>query len=191
MDSLDKARETQLKNIQAKAGKTLAELQAVITQSGLQKHGEIRQMLMERFGLGYGDANTLVHVALASDGQSAAEAAGLSTQDVLDEIYTGAKAPLRPVHETVMAAIESFGPFEVAPKKGYVSLRRKRQFAMLGPASRGRFEVGLNMKGMEASGRLEAQPPGGMCQYKVFLTSPAEVDAELLGWIRQAYEAAG
>jgi len=191
MDSLDKARETQLKNIQAKAGKTLAELQAVITQSGLQKHGEIRQMLMERFGLGYGDANTLVHVALASDGQSAAEAAGLSTQDVLDEIYTGAKAPLRPVHETVMAAIESFGPFEVAPKKGYVSLRRKRQFAMLGPASKGRFEVGLNMKGMEASGRLEAQPPGGMCQYKVFLTSPAEVDAELLGWIRQAYEAAG
>jgi hypothetical protein len=27
-----------------------------------------------------------------------------------------------------------------------------------------------------------------MCQYRIKLTSPAEVDAELVGWIRQAYD---
>ena len=77
------------------------------------------------------------------------------------------------------------------PKKGYLSLRRKKQFAMLGPASKGRVEVGLNMKGVQGTERLQEMSPGGMCQYKVFLADPAEVDAELVSWIRQAYDSAG
>jgi len=191
MNTLDQARATQLKNIETKTGHTLEELRAIIAESGLQKHGEIRQMLIERFGLGFGDATMLVHFAQASDGQSAAEAAGLTSSDVLVEIYTGAKAPLRPLHEALMAAIQGFGPFEIVPKKGYVSLRRKRQFAMLGPGSKGRLEIGLNLKGVDGTERLEVQPPGGMCQFKVFLTGIQEVDVELIDWIRQAYEGAG
>lgn len=61
-----------------------------------------------------------------------------------------------------------------------LSLRRKRQFAMLGPASKNRVEVGLNMKGLSGTDWLVLLPPGGMCQYKVFLDSPNQVDAELL-----------
>jgi len=191
MSSLDQARQTQLDNIQAKTGMTLAEIHELIVQSGLTKHAEIRQMLMERLGLGYGDANSLVHFALQTDGQSSAESAGLSTQDVLAEIYSGSKAALRPIHDALMAAIQPFGPFEIVPKKGYVSLRRKKQFAMIGPASKGRVEVGLNVKGLQATNRLEVIPPGGMCQYKVYLTSQAEVDPELLDWIRLAFDSAG
>jgi hypothetical protein len=191
MSTLDQARATQLKNIESKTGLSLDELRAIIQASGLSKHAEIRQMLIERFGLGFGDATMLVHFARSSDGQSAAETANLSSQEVLNEIYTGSRAPLRPIHEALLAAIQGFGEFEVVPKKGYVSLRRKRQFAMLGPGTRGRFEVGINLKGLEGTARLEAQPPGGMCQYKVFLTSAAEVDAELIGWLRLAHQAAG
>lgn len=191
MSTLDQARATQLKNIESKTGHSLEELRVIIQASGLSKHGEIRQMLIERFGLGFGDATMLVHFAQSSDGQSAAEAAGLTGEDVLAEIYTGTKVPLCPIHEALMKAIQGFGEFEVVPKKGYVSLRRKRQFAMLGPDTRGRFEVGLNMKGVGGPARLEVQPPGGMCQYKVFLTGLDEVDAELIGWLRQAYDSAG
>jgi hypothetical protein len=191
MSSADQARETQLKNIQAKTGKSLNEVRSLIKKSGLSKHGEIRAMLIDQLKLGYGDANALVHYALQSDGQSAAQAEGLSIQDVLDGIYSGPKAGLRPIHEQVVQAIEKLGEFEMVPKRGYVSLRRKRQFAMLGPATKGRFEVGLNMKGVEPTNRLAAMPPGGMCQYKVFLTSAAEVDKELLGWIKTAYDGSG
>jgi hypothetical protein len=191
MSSLEQARETQLKNIQAKTGKTLDQLRAHIKKSGLAKHGEIRSMLMKDFGLGHGDANTLVHAALQSDGQSAAVAKAASTGDVLDEIYTGPKAALRAVHEQVMGAIQKLGEFEIAPKKGYISLRRKKQFAMVGPGTKGRLEVGLNMKGLEGTERLLAQAPGGMCQYKVFLTDAKEVDKELVGWLKQAYGEAG
>ena len=191
MSTLDKARQTQLENIQTKTGKNIAELRSMIDQSGLTKHGEIRQMLIDRLGLSFGDANMLVHYARQTDGQSAAEAAGLLAQDVLREIYTGSKATLRPLHEKVMGVIDTFGAYELVPKKGYVSLRRKKQFAMLGPGTRGRLELSLNMKGLEGTSRLIAQSPGGMCQYKVFLSSLDEVDGELTGWIKQAYESAG
>jgi len=191
MGSLDQARETQLRNIEAKTGRTLDELRTLIAQSGLAKHGEIRSMLMEKLGLGYGDANSLVHFALASDGQAAAVAAGKSSDQVLDEIYSDKKAPLRPIHDKLMTAISRFGEFEIAPKKGYVSLRRKKQFAMIGPVTAARIEVGLNMKGVPVTDRLIAEKPGGMCQYKVKVSDAAQVDAELVGWIKHAYESAG
>jgi len=191
MSSLDQARATQLRNIETKAGKSLQDLRSLLKGSGLTKHGELRSFAMEKLGLGYGDANTLVHLALASDGQSAAEAAGSSAEDVLAAIYTDKKAALRPIHDALIAAIGRFGEFEIAPKKGYVSLRRKKQFAMIGPGSATRVDVGLNMKGVPATERLLAEKPGGMCQYKVKLGSAAEVDAELVGWLRQAFDAAG
>jgi hypothetical protein len=177
---------TQLANIEKRSGKTLAELTAFIKRSGLSKHGELRDLLKSALGMGHGDANTLVHHALQSDGGS--QAAGKSADAVLDEIYAGPKAGFRPIHEALMREIAAFGAFEVAPKKGYVSLRRKKQFAMIGPATNTRFEVGLNMKGVPGTDRLLAQPAGGMCQYKVKLAAPGEVDAELLGWIRRAYD---
>lgn len=185
---MDKALQTQLTNIEKRTGKTLDQLTAIVKGSGLTKHGEIRDMLKRDLGMGHGDANTLVHHVLQSDGATAA--AGKDGDAVLDEIYAGPKAALRPIHEKVMASIATFGPFEIAPKKGYVSLRGKKQFAMIGPATKSQVEIGLNAKGLAATGRLAAVPPGGMCQYKVRVADVRDVDAELLGWIREAYDAA-
>ncbi|MBA2301034.1 MAG: DUF4287 domain-containing protein [Acidobacteria bacterium] len=188
---MEKAVATQLANIEKRTGKSLDALARIVRSSGLTKHGEIREMLKKDLGMGHGDANTLVHHVLQADGLSAAEAAGKTNDKVLDDIYTGPKSALRPVHEKFMAAIAPFGPFEIAPKKGYVSLRRKKQFAMIGPATNSKIEVGLNMKDVPGTVRLALQPPGGMCQYKVRVTRATEVDAELIGWVRRAYDAAG
>lgn len=189
MSSADKALETQLKNIQTRTGKTLEELYAIIRKSGLAKHGEIRDMLKRDLGMGHGDANTLVHTYLKAEspGTGTAEESG----DVLDQIYSGPKATLRPIHDKVMEAVTKFGEFEIAPKKTYLSLRRKKQFAMIGPATNTRIEVGLNMKGVKGTDRLNELPAGQMCQYKVKLTDVKEVDKELIDWIRQAYDSAG
>jgi predicted transport protein len=189
VDSLDKARITQLNNIQKKTGKTIDEIRLLISESGFQKHAEIRQMFIDRFGLGFGDATMLVHFAQQSDGQSAAEAAQASPQQILEGIYTGTKTSLRPLHEAVMNEISKLGEFSIAPKKTYLSLRRKRQFAMIGPGSKNRLEIGLNMKGIPPSERLLEQPAGGMCQYKIFLSSENEIDEELIGFIKTAYNA--
>lgn len=191
MSTLDQARKTQLKNIEARTGKSMTELTRIIEESGLTKHNQIRDYLKEKFDLGFGDASMLVHFALKSDGQSAAEASGSSIIEITDQIYSGKTETQRQVHDRVMLEVEKLGQFEIAPKKAYLSLRRKRQFAMLGPASKGRVEIGLNMKGLPGTERLLEQKPGGMCQYKVFLENQDQIDTELLDWLRQAYESAG
>lgn len=190
MAEMNKAVATQIANIERKTGRSLAQLRAAIAGCGKAKHGEIRSWLMETYGLGHGDANTLTHVALASDGESAAKARGSSTDDVVREIYSGKKEHLRPIHDKLMKAIGGFGEFEVAPKKGYVSLRRKKQFAMLGPKTNDRFELGLNIKGDVRDPRVKALPPGGMCQYVVPLTSADQVDATLIAIVKVAYDGA-
>jgi hypothetical protein len=182
----DKATATQLANIEKRTGKTLAQLEKIIKGSGLTKHGEIVAMLKKDLGMGHGDANTLVHTVRKVDEAPSGKAPG----DVLDEIYTGPKAHLRPIHDALMTAIGKFGAFEIAPKKGYVSLRGKKQFAMIGPATNSQVEVGLNMKDVKGTARLVEQKPGGMCQYKVRVGDRKEVDAQLIAWIRSAYDGA-
>jgi hypothetical protein len=191
MSIVDKAIQTQLTNIQAKTGQTLDQLRAVLQQSGLTKHGEIRAMFQRDLGLGYGDANMLARALLDTNADGTTGAQAAKPDNPADGLYKGAKAALRPIHDRLMTEIEQLGDFEVAPKKSYLSLRRKKQFAMVGPATNTRVEVGLNMKGLAATARLIEMPSGGMCQYKVNLTDVADVDAELLAWITQAYESAG
>jgi uncharacterized protein DUF5655 len=129
-----------------------------------------------------------VHAVLKSDGRRAAE--GKTEDAVLDEIYSGAKAGFRPIHEKLIQEINRFGEYEVAPKKGYVSLRRKKQFAMIGPKTNTRFEVGLNAKDLKKNARLLEQPKGSMCNYVVNLNDVKEVNSELIGWLKLAYEGA-
>ena len=186
MNSVDKATQTQLANIQSKTGKSLDQLYGMIRGSGLTKHSEIRDMLKTTLGLGYGDAN-----ALGLAYKKTLEVVQSKGGDVLDDIYVGSKAELREIHERLMKEIAEFGTFEIVAKKGYVSLRRKKQFAMVGPGTKQRLEIGLNMKAAKVSDRLQEQPAGGMCQYKVFLSGVAEVDRELIDWVRQAYDSAG
>lgn len=109
----------------------------------------------------------------------------------MSTIYAGAKAHLRPLHETVLGMIGKFGPFDEAPKKSYVSLRRKKQFAMVGPATKDLIAIGINARQLNTTTRLKATPPGGMCQYEVRIGSAEDLDKELLGWVRTAYDAAG
>ena len=140
----------QLRNIEAKTGKTFAQLCRLIAASGLTKVGEQRTMLMQTLGLGYGDANMLALRAKAAAVPAPAE------DDPLAAIYAGPKAGLRALHERLCAEIDKLGAYETAPKKAYVSMRRKKQFAMLGPATRDQVELGLNAKALPASPRLKA-----------------------------------
>jgi hypothetical protein len=186
---IDTAVQTQVGNIEKKTGRTLGQLYGWLEAIGLSKHGQLRDAVKTDLGLGHGDANLLVTLFRRNTGAAAAPAG--SGDEAMDALYVGPKASLRPIHERVMAAIAAFGPFEIAPKKTYVSLRRRKQFAMVGPATKTQVEIGLNVRDLPTTDRLKPQKPGGMCQYKVRLGSVEEVDEELVGWIRAAYREAG
>ena len=179
--------QSQIANLEAKTGKSFAEWLSIARSSGFAKHGEIVKFLKEKHGIGHGYANLVAMRSLEGDAPPPAASA-----DPADDLYTGAKAGLRPIHEALMTALHGFGgDLEEAPKKGYLSLRRKKQIGLIQPAA-GRVDLGLILKGVEPSGRLEAAGSwNGMMTHRVRLAAPAEVDAEVTGWLRQAFDAAG
>jgi len=185
MTSVEKALATQLENIQKRTGKSLEELKAVIDTSGLDKHGQLVSMLKTDLGMGHGDANTIVHWARRQE-ETPAE-----PEQVLNTLYVGKKAALKPIHEKILESLNQFGDFEVSPKKTYISYRRKKQFCMVGPATNTQVEVGLNVKGLEPSERLKELPAGRMCNYKLRLSSVEEVDSDLVCWLKSAFDASG
>lgn len=189
MGNPEQAMATQLANIEKRTGKSIAALTAIVRNCGLAKHGQIVAHLKSTLGMGHGDANLLAHVAKQS-ADTGKTAAGKPT-DALDAIYTGPKAGLRPLHDALMKRLHSLGDFEIAAKKTYLSLRRKKQFAMVGPATKSEIELGLNCKSLTGGKRLKKLPAGRMCNYTVRISEADEIDGELLAWAREAYQSAG
>jgi Domain of unknown function (DUF5655)/Domain of unknown function (DUF4287) len=181
MGTVEDAVQTQARNIEQKHGRSMDDLVAMVGASGKAKHGEIVAWLKSEHGFGHGDANLVALTALRGPAAPAGD-------DLVEAIYAGPKAALRPFHDRVIEITRGFGDVELSPKQTYVSLRRAKQFGTVGPASGGRLEIGLNLKGVEPAGRLE--PTTGMCTHRVRLTDPSELDAEVIGWLREAYDRA-
>ncbi|MCU0387135.1 MAG: DUF4287 domain-containing protein [Chitinophagaceae bacterium] len=187
MDAVEKAIQTQIANIEKSTGKTIAEWKQILEGSGFTKHGELVGFLKEKHGFTHGNANTLVHMAK----QSHAGAAENET-DWIEEQYKG-KEDLKPWYDSIMELVGSLGTdIEVAPKKAYVSLRRKKQFAIIQPSTKSRMDIGLNIKGKEPSGMAEkAGSWNSMCTHRIKLENASGINNELMDWIRHAYEQAG
>ena len=185
MSSVDEATQTQIRNIEAQTGQSLDELIATGLATGATKHKALQAFFTETYGLTYGNANVVAIFARDRlKGASGEEA------NFVDAQYEGKKAALRPLYDTLIAAVAAFGDVEIAPKRTYVSLRRKKQFALVQPGP-GRIDVGINLKGVDPNGRLEKSGSfNAMCTHRVRVNGPDDVNDELLGWLRLAYEQA-
>jgi hypothetical protein len=168
-------------------GKSLPEWLQIVQSSKLGKHKEIVTMLKSEHKLTHGFANMIALQALNSDSHTQTDTASL-----VDSQYAGAKAGLRPLYDAIVTAVQKFGPdVEVSPKKGYVSLRRKKQFAIVQPSSSSRLDLGINLKGVVPTSRLEASGSfNAMVSHRVKLSKPADLDKEVLAWMKKAYEEA-
>lgn len=167
-------------------GKSIEQWLVLTRARGAAKHGELVSWLKSEHGITHGYANLISHVTLKSDsGSMMAEGS-----DLVAEMFAGDRAAVRPIFDALMAHITAFGTdIEQAPKKGYLSLRRKTQFATLHPSTKTRFDVGMKLKGVAPSGRLEAAGSwNAMVSHRVRLASADEVDAEVVAWLRQAYD---
>ena len=180
---VDKAFQTMIENLQKNTGKSLEEWIEIVKKENLAKHGQIVKFLKENHGFTHGFANMVAHRANESDAASAPESV-----DLIDEQYKG-KEHLKPIYDALIIEINSWGEtFEIAPKKANVSLKRKKQFAVVGPATKTRFEIGLMLKGEDAKARLEAEKPNAMCTHKIKISSVNELDAEVYTWLRKSFD---
>ena len=188
MATVEEGLQAQIRNIEATYGKPMDEWLAVIAASGLTKHSDVVAMLKRDYGMTHGAAHRVSLVA-----RQAAAAPSGQERDPADALYTGRKADLRPLHDALMTAIAAFGDdIEQVPKKGYLSLRRRRQFAMIQPSGGGRIDVGLILKDVPPGARLESAVGfNALFTHRVRLTGPDGLDSELIGWLRSAYDRAG
>ena len=171
---------TMIANLPEKTGKSLPEWQAVVAQSGLDKHGKIVAMLKSDHGVTHGFANLIASKCLEGD----------APDDPVADQYAGPKAGLKPIYDDIVDFAKSLGAdVEIAPKKTSVSLRRAKQFALITPATKSRIDLGLALKGEEANGRLETY--NAMCSHRVRLETREQFDAEVKGWMKTAYDRAG
>lgn len=184
--AIDKATQTQLANIEKSTGKKLNEWIAIVNKSGFAKHGELVNFLKEKHGFTHGNANVIVHYAKQSHA-GAAE----NSDDLITEQYKG-KENLKPWYDKIMTEINKFGKdIEVAPKKAYVSLRRKKQFAILQLSTKERLDIGLNIKGIAPSGITEdGSKWNAMCTHRIKVEDEKKINKEVFDWIKKAYEQA-
>lgn len=183
---MDQATLTMIENLHKNTGKTLDQWIEIVKAGKFSKHGEIIKFLKEEHGLTHGFANLIAHKSKGSDSGSAD-----NPEDLITRQYQG-KEHFKPIYDKLITQIQDFGKdIEIAPKNAYVSLRRKKQFAILNPKTKTRFEIGLNLKGQQTIGKLEAEKPNSMCSHKITVTEVKDVDKEVIEWIQRAYEKAG
>jgi hypothetical protein len=185
---VDAALQSQIRNIETTYGKPLDQWFAVIDASGLTKHNQVVAMLKADHGLAHGAAHRVSLLARQRHGTGAA-----APSDPADALYVGAKAVLRPLHDALLGQIRALGAFEIAPKKGYLSLRRHKQFAMVQPSTASRIDLGLILPATTpTTSRLEpAAKFNPLFTHRVRITAATDLDDELSGWLTTAYMLAG
>ncbi|MEA1651040.1 DUF5655 domain-containing protein [Nitrospirillum sp. BR 11164] len=184
MASVEDAIATLERNIEATSGQPVAVWVGRIQAQGLTKHGEMVAWLKAEHGFGHGYANHVAKCALAA-------ATPRSADDPVAHLFEG-KAQLRPLYDALVAVVMALGPdVEMAPKKANVSIRRRKQFALIQPSTRTRLDLGLVLKAHPPEGRLEASGSfNAMFTHRVRLEAAADLDADVLAWLREAYDEA-
>lgn len=90
-------------NMPEKTGKSLDEWFEILSDSGLEKHGQMMKLLKGEFGVSHGYANTIVLIY-----RQQAEGGALAEDDLVAAQYTGTKASLKPIYEAIVSATAEF-----------------------------------------------------------------------------------
>jgi hypothetical protein len=110
----------------------------------------------------------------------------------MDPLFSGTKAKWRAPTDALLAKLAKFGPDSTArANETYVNLLRgRKRFGIVQPGSATRLDIGIKCKGVDAEGRSEAAGRwNAMVTHRVKVSDPKELDAELLRWLRAAYDA--
>ena len=177
---MDKALQTMISNMPEKTGKSLEKWHELLAKKAFEKHSHGVKFLKTEHSVSHGFANTIVSLF---NSQNEGDV------NLVDEQYKG-KEVLKPIYDQLINAINDLGSdIPITPKKTSVSLIRKRQFALIKPATKTRIDLGLKMPGKEVGTRLQNSGPfGTMCTHRVQISDISEVDDEVSKWLKEAYD---
>jgi Domain of unknown function (DUF4287)/Domain of unknown function (DUF5655) len=176
-----------LDNIKATTGKTPDDFRKLAAKKGLVRAGEIVAWLKADFALGHGHASAIAHLLVHGVEPSA------KSNDKLALHFAGTKEKWRKSCDALAVKLTNLGS-DVAlnPNRSYINLNRgSKKFGIVQISAADRIDVGIKLKGVPAAGRLEAAGAwNAMVTHRVRIEDPKQLNAELIGWLKQAYEAA-
>jgi hypothetical protein len=182
--------------LKEKTGRDLEEWIAFIKKAGPPTEKERRDWLKKEHGLG---TNYSWWLAERAEGKGTEDSNPdeylLAAVKYVDDMYAGAKAGLRPIHDEILKLGRKLGKdVKVCPCKTIVPLYRNHVFAQIKPTTRTRIDLGFSLGDTKASGRLI--DTGGFAKkdritHRIPLASVKEIDDEVKRWLKKAYEMDG
>jgi hypothetical protein len=180
-----------LDTIKAKTGMDPADFQKIAATKGLLegdiKAGPIQQWLKDDYGLGPGHSMALISVFREQLLPQPTK------EEAIDKFFAGPKATWQLTWDELMSRIMKFGAdVSLQPTDTYIGIvRAGKKFAVVATTAT-RMDVGLKLKGEPVTDRLVASGNwNAMCTHRVQLFGGAELDDQLLGWLREAYDRVG
>lgn len=112
--------------------------------------------------------------------------------------FTAEEDPARHIFRAVCAAVEPLGPVELRAGKTQLSFWRRHSFAavwlparVLGRGAPLVLTIFLRRRDPSPRWKQVVEPYPGRFTHHLELFTPAEVDDEVRGWLRAAWECAG
>ena len=181
-----------------RTGRSLDEWLAFVEKEGPATEDERRKWLKEKHGLGTNYASWIAERSVGK-GEEAVDAAKYleAAEQYVEVMFSGAKASLRPMYERLLEV--GFGlanDLRVCPCQTMVPFYRNHAIAEIKPSTRTRVDFGLALgkhKGKLPKRLIET---GGAAKkdritHKIELTSVEQIDADLVKWLRVAYDLDG
>ncbi|THD55837.1 DUF4287 domain-containing protein [Phenylobacterium sp.] len=182
-----------LDNIRAKTGKGPEDFKALAEARGLLapgvKAGAVAAWLKADFDLGHGHA-----MAVIASWRRGPDGARASPDARLDKLFSGGRAAWRRAFDDLLATARGFGgagDVSASAADKYVSLTRGgRKFAIVQPGA-SFADLGFKVPGAPATARAAAAGSWNpMVTHRLRVAETGEIDAEVLAWLRAAYDAA-
>jgi hypothetical protein len=175
-------RELWIRVLQKQTGEGLDAWNHRVEQSGIGDEASLRAWLAQRGITGYAQT-LLVRERFGYPDFLRATGAELIARQYAD------RPQIQPIYDALITAAASLGEVTLQARKSYVSLvTPRRTFARIQATTRNRVDLGLRLEGQKPGGRLQPSKLHETMKLQISLTSPADVDAEVTGWLRTAYE---
>jgi hypothetical protein len=168
--------------LQERTGEDVVEWNRRIHEKGFKDEESLRAWLAEQDVTGYAQS-LLVWERFGYPARFLA-----SADELIDAQYAD-RPHLRPILDAILDAAAGLGEVIIQARKGYVSLvTPRRTYARVQPTTKNRVDLALRLEGQSPGERLRASKIHETTNLQLGLTTPEEVDYEVLDWLQQAYE---
>lgn len=176
-----------------KTGRSIDQWVRLTKKEGPETEEERRHWLKKVHGFGTNAAWWIAERSVGKSDDSDPEFYLRDAVKYVEDMYSGSKSALRPIHDRLIEMARSLGDVKICPCKTIVPIYREHVVAQVKSSTTKRIDFGLSLKGAKQKLSQRLIDTGGMQKgdritHRIAITSLAEVDRDVETWFKVAYE---